>query len=193
VTLATKITLVRILLVPFFVTQVIYYVSEGREAHRFAALAIFIAAALTDALDGYIARRYNQHSELGVFMDPLADKILLLSGVIVLSFDNTPFFEQLPLWMTATIISREAILVLGIGVIYYFCGKVAIAPRLLSKIATVLQMAVIFWVLLQWRSDWLEWLCIATAVTTGVAGILYIFDGIKQLGASPSSAATPRE
>ena len=192
-TLATKITLLRILLVPFFVTQVIYYVSEGREVFRIAALGIFTLAVLTDALDGFVARRFNQRSELGAFLDPLADKILLVSSAILLSFDHTPFFERLPLWLVATIISRDMLLGIGIAVIYYFCGKVVITPIITSKVATVLQMAAVFWVLLQLNPEWLDVTCAAAAITTGIAGIQYLLEGMRQLGSSPSSAPTPRE
>lgn len=188
-TTANKITIVRILLVPFFVTQVIYYVAGGNEFYRVTALASFAVAAITDALDGYVARRYHQQSELGAFLDPLADKLLLLSAIILLSVNNEPFFERLPLWLTATVISRDVILFIGIGIIYYFCGRVEIAPRMISKAATVLQMAVVLWVLFQFDSRWLDAWAAAAAITTGVAGIQYVFDGVRQLSASPSSVA----
>src|SRR5213595_3108531 len=92
-TTANKITLVRILMIPAFVTMAIYYgesVKRGQplEWQRFAAIAIFIVAAVSDGLDGYVARRYNQRSSLGVILDPIADKGLLLSGIITLSISN---------------------------------------------------------------------------------------------------------
>ncbi len=192
-TLATKITLSRILLVPFFVTQVIYHVSDGREVFRIAALVIFCVAALTDALDGYVARRFNQRSELGAFLDPLADKILLVSAAVLLSFNHEPFLDRLPLWLTATVVSRDLLLGLGIALIYYFCGKVAIVPNLTSKLGTVLQMLAVCWVLLRLDDGWLDVICAAAAIATGIAGIQYLVEGIRQLGSSPSSAPTPRE
>src|ERR1700722_10447542 len=79
-TTANKITILRILLIPFFVTETIYYVRTGNEIHRLAAMLLFGATAASDGLDGYIARRYNQISELGRILDPLADKLLLVSG-----------------------------------------------------------------------------------------------------------------
>ncbi len=92
-TTANKITVVRILMIPAFVTMAIYYgesIKRGQplEWQRFAAIAIFLVAALSDGLDGYVARRYNQHSTLGVILDPVADKGLLLSGIIALSLTN---------------------------------------------------------------------------------------------------------
>src|SRR5580765_5244540 len=110
-TTANKITILRILLVPFFVMQVLYYADASgqaaREWYRIAALWTFGVAAISDALDGYIARRYNQRSELGAILDPLADKLLLVSGIVVLSFEHPPYQQYLatlPLWLAGTII-----------------------------------------------------------------------------------------
>src|SRR6185437_9386234 len=92
-TTANKITIVRILMIPVFVTLAIYYgesVQRGEplEWQRFAAIIVFLVAAVSDGLDGYVARRYNQRSSLGVILDPIADKGLLLSGIITLSISN---------------------------------------------------------------------------------------------------------
>src|SRR5487761_1955633 len=95
-TTANKITILRILLVPFFVVELIYYVRTGNEAHRLAAVPCFAVAAILDDVDGYIARRYNQISEPGKILDPLADKLLLVSGVVTLSFNHGPFLGQIP-------------------------------------------------------------------------------------------------
>src|SRR5438552_7584781 len=110
-TTANKITILRILLIPFFVVEAIYYVRTGNELHRLLAILSFAVAAICDGVDGYIARRYNQRSELGAILDPLADKLLLVSGIVVLSFD-WPYFDTFPLWLTVTIIGRD-ILILG--------------------------------------------------------------------------------
>src|SRR5438309_8901562 len=92
-TTANKITIVRILMIPAFVTMAIYYgesIKRGEplEWQRFTAILIFLVAAASDGLDGYIARRYNQKSALGVILDPIADKGLLLSAIITLSISN---------------------------------------------------------------------------------------------------------
>lgn len=192
-TTATKITIARILLVPYFATQVIYYVSEGTEFYRITALVAFLLASLSDALDGYIARRYNQHSQLGAILDPVADKLLLITALVLLSLDNSPYYDRLPLWLAATVISRELILILGCTVIYYFCGRVEITARFVSKAGTTLQIATVLWVLLKWPAQWVDYWAAATAVITGIAGIQYIYDGVRQLSASPASAPTPKE
>src|SRR6476661_5666100 len=102
-TTANKVTILRILLIPFFVVQVLYYMKTGNENYRLAAIVAFAVASICDGVDGYIARRYNQRSELGAILDPLADKLLLVSGVILFSL-NTPHFGTIPLWLTGTII-----------------------------------------------------------------------------------------
>jgi cardiolipin synthase (CMP-forming) len=193
-TTANKITILRILLIPFFVVEVLYYVETGNEVHRLLAILSFAVTAILDGVDGYIARRYNQKSELGAILDPLADKLLLVSGVVLLSFDNTPRLGQIPLWLTGTIIGRDLLLLIGIMVIRFTVGKVTVHPRLIGKIATVLQMAVILWILLRWDKDlgerWLKTWTAGAAVCTGVSGLLYIWDGVKQLGSHPASSPT---
>ena len=193
-TTANKITILRILLIPFFVVEVLYYVNTGNEVHRFVAILSFAIAAILDGVDGYIARHYNQKSELGAILDPLADKLLLVSGIVVLSFDHSPYLGQVPLWLTGTIIGRDLLLVIGIAVIRLTVGKVKVRPRVLGKIATVLQMIVVTWILLDWDRDlnvnWLKVWTIGAAMFTGMSGLLYVWDGVKQLGAHPASSAT---
>jgi CDP-diacylglycerol--glycerol-3-phosphate 3-phosphatidyltransferase len=189
-TTANKVTILRILLVPFFVVEVLYYVSTALEAHRLAALLCFAVAAICDGVDGYIARHYNQKSELGAILDPLADKLLLVSGVVVLSFDHAPYLERIPLWLTGTIIGRDVLLLLGLIVIQMTVGKVTVRPRLVGKLATVLQMASVLWVLLKWHSPVLFYLALGAALCTGFSGLLYVFDGMKQLGSHPTSSPT---
>jgi CDP-diacylglycerol--glycerol-3-phosphate 3-phosphatidyltransferase len=191
-TTANKITILRILLIPFFVVEVLYYVKDGHELHRLLAIVSFAVAAICDGVDGYIARRYNQRSELGAILDPLADKLLLVSAIVILSFDQRPHLESIPLWLTGTIIGRDILLLVGWFVIQITVGKVDVRPRFLGKAATVLQMIVVLWLLLQWPTPWLLFLSIAAAVFTGGSGFLYVLDGVRQLGAHPSSSATSK-
>src|SRR5258708_23560432 len=155
-TTANKVTIARILLIPFFVVEVLYYVNSGNQVHRILSLVSFGLAALFDGVDGYIARRYNQRSELGAVLDPLADKLLLVSAIVLLSFDHRPFLQPIPLWLTGTIIGRDMLLLVGLIVIHLMVGKVAVKPRVLGKIATVLQMVVVLWILLKWHGKWLS-------------------------------------
>jgi CDP-diacylglycerol--glycerol-3-phosphate 3-phosphatidyltransferase len=188
-TTANKVTIGRILLVLVFVLVLIYYAETGRELFRFFAVIAFSLAAAADGVDGYIARRYHQRSELGAVLDPLADKLLLVSAVILLSL-KSPYLVRLPEWLIIIILSRDALLILGLALLHYMADKIKVRPRIVGKVATVLQMASVIWVLLKWPTRELPWLTAAAGALTGISGLLYIFDGMRQLSAHPSSAAT---
>lgn len=193
-TTANKITILRILLIPFFVVEVLYYFKSGNEAHRLAAILSFAIAAICDGVDGYIARRYNQRSELGAILDPLADKLLLVSGIVVLSFEhplNHQYLVTLPMWLAGTIIGRDVVILAGMFVIQMTVGQVKVRPRIIGKVATVLQMVVVLWALLKWDSQWLRIWVFGAAICTGISGLLYVWDGSRQLSAHPASSPRP--
>src|SRR5213592_1741265 len=159
-TTANKITVARILMIPAFVTMAIYYgqsIQRGAplEWQRFTAIAIFLIAAVSDGLDGYIARRYKQRSALGAILDPIADKGLLLSGIITLSISNwsdiDPEYGRFPAWFPVLVITRDAVILVGAGVLHLLVGRVHVRPRWTGKVATVSQMIAIGWVMLQLR------------------------------------------
>src|SRR5436309_11350112 len=149
-TTANKITVVRILMIPVFVTMAIYYgqsIERGAplEWQRFTAILIFLVAAVSDGLDGYVARRYNQRSALGVILDPIADKGLLLSGIITLSISNwsqvDPEYGRFPTWFPVLVITRDVVILVGSAVLHILNGRVRVVPSWIGKVATVLQMA----------------------------------------------------
>lgn len=187
-TTANKITVLRILLIPFFIVQVLEYGRTGEEWHRLVALLTFAVAAILDGVDGYIARRYNQRSELGALLDPLADKMLLLSGIILLSRRDPGSFQKIPLWLASTVISRDVLLIIGLIVIHYTFGRIKVRPRLTGKVSTVLQMATVLWTMLQWEGTARDALAAGSAIFTAVSGLFYVMDGMRQLGDSPTSA-----
>jgi|ERR1700733_2687076 len=195
-TTANKVTIARILLIPFFVVELVYYVRTGNEIHRLLAILSFAITAILDGVDGYIARHYNQKSELGAILDPLADKLLLVSAIVTLSFNHGIFLGQIPLWFTGTIIGRDLLILIGMVVIYYTIGKVKVRPRILGKIATVLQMATVIWILLKWDfgngARGFFYIALTAAICTGISGLLYVFDGVKQLGSHPASSPTEK-
>jgi CDP-diacylglycerol--glycerol-3-phosphate 3-phosphatidyltransferase len=195
-TTANKITILRILLVPFFVVEILYYVQSGNELHRLLGLLAFAVAAILDGVDGYVARRYNQQSELGTLLDPAADKLLLVSAIVVLSFDHGQRLGHFPLWLTGLIIGRDLLLGLGAVTVRLVVGQLSVCPHLTGKIATVLQMAVVLWLLLRWdfafHGPWLKIMIIASGVLTGFSGLLYVFDGMQQLSSHPSSSPTKK-
>ena len=191
-TTANKITIVRILMIPAFVTMAIYYgesIKRGDplEWQRFTAIIIFILAAVSDGLDGYVARRYNQRSALGVYLDPIADKGLLLSGIITLSISNwsqsDPEYGSFPVWFPVLVISRDAVILVGTMILYLLNGKVHVKPNWTGKVATVLQMIAIGWVMLQFRFIPLLYVVAAAGVFTLISGIVYVADGVRQLQA----------
>jgi cardiolipin synthase len=198
-TTANKITLIRILMIPAFVLMAIYYgesikAGQPQEWQRFAAIAIFLLAAASDGLDGYIARRYNQKSALGVILDPIADKGLLLSGIITLSISNwsdvDPQYGRFPVWFPVLVISRDIVIVVGSAVLHLLVGKVRVQPNWTGKIATFLQMTAIAWVMLQLMFIPLLYIVAAAGFFTFISGIIYVMDGFRQLGAHGQSNAS---
>ena len=189
-TTANKVTILRILLIPFFVYQILAYRESGAELDRWLGLLAFALAAILDGVDGFIARRFHQKSELGAVLDPLADKLLLVSAIVLLSLEH-PHFQRIPRWLTFMTISRDLLLLLGALLIYITCGRAEVRPRWTGKVATVLQMATVLWMLLQFGSRMGVWLAAAATVLTGISGLQYLFDGARQLNASPRSAPTP--
>jgi cardiolipin synthase (CMP-forming) len=195
-TTANKVTIFRILLIPFFVVEVIYFRETGNEAHRWSAMLAFALAAVCDGVDGFIARHFNQRSELGAILDPLADKLLLVSGVVLFSLPPA-HLGTIPLWLTGTIIGRDLVILIGMAVIQMTVGKVTVRPRILGKIATVLQMLCVIWLLLKWDArfgePWFSLWTIGAAVCTGVSGLWYVFDGVAQLSDHPTSSPTEKQ
>jgi cardiolipin synthase (CMP-forming) len=189
-TTANKITVARILMIPAFVTMAIYYgesIERGEplEWQRFAAIVIFLIASVSDGLDGYVARHYKQRSRLGVILDPIADKGLLLSGIITLSISNwskiDPDYGRFPIWFPVLVITRDAVILVGAIVLYLLNGKVDVKPNWTGKIATVLQMIAIGWVMLQLRFIPLLLVVACAGLFTAVSGVVYVVDGIRQL------------
>src|SRR5438128_12350808 len=130
-TTANKITVARILMIPAFVTMAIYYgqsIQRGAplEWQRFTAISIFLIAAVSDGLDGYIARRYKQRSALGAILDPIADTGLLLSGTITLSISNwsevDPEYGRSPAWCPGPVITPDAVILVGAGLLHDVLG-----------------------------------------------------------------------
>lgn len=186
-TLATRVTLLRILGIPAFIVLVIYYLlglarGAPEPVYRWWAFGLFAAVAATDALDGYLARSRNEVSTLGRVLDPLADKALLLSGLILLTRpDLADLTPHIPVWFTALVISRDALLVGGYFLVRHLAGAVHVQPRWTGKLATVLQMATILWVLAQGPDRYFPALVGAAGAFTAAAGLHYVVDGRRQI------------
>lgn len=171
-----SLTILRILLIPVYVGLLVY--------ERFdAAMLVLLIAGITDALDGTIARAANQRTRLGAFLDPLADKLLLTSGFITLST-----IHLIPSWVTIVVVSRDAMLLLGTAVAQFTQSNIDIAPTLLGKSATFLQLAYVLLVIFlsSRRMDlsMLTPLLIAMVACTVYSGCYYLYRGYRSTGQS---------
>jgi len=170
---ANWLTVGRILLVPVFISLLAYY-TPGNEAYRIAAFWIFVVASLTDALDGFIARRWNQITRLGTIIDPLADKLLLISGLVAVCVSDS-FQMQPPFWIMVVIVSRELVIIFALIIVTVLGVKISFEPNLLGKATTVSQMATLASLLLKLPISPLLWYI--TAALTITSGIVYVIRG----------------
>lgn len=146
-TAANQLTILRMLLIPAFVILLLY-------EHRGWALTVFLIAGLTDLLDGVIARATGQNTTLGAWLDPMADKLLLVTMFIVLTLPGIGSANRLPVWFTVLVISRDVAIVLTVAVVNLAVGPRTFRPSIFGKIAT------------------------ATYVLTGVVALYYNYLGV---------------
>jgi CDP-diacylglycerol--glycerol-3-phosphate 3-phosphatidyltransferase len=174
---ANKISTFRILSVPFFIASLIYYSAE-RNYLKWVALAIFMLGVISDAVDGYIARKSKQQSKAGLVLDPLGDKLLLMSAFICLSLVRE-FPLKFPFWVTLIVISRDAIIMLGAVVIYMVKQRIDIYPTRWGKLTTTFQMLAVITVFLQLRMAVILWWL--AVFFTLISGADYVMRGFKTL------------
>lgn len=167
-TLATKITLGRVLLVPLFAISLAY--------HRHGwALFLFLLASLADAVDGHLARRRGEMTSLGALLDPIADKLLMVTAYVLLGV-----LGGVPAWLAVLVVSRDVLLCLGCMVLFMTSGFAAPAPSYLGKTTTALQMLAILAALAASAAGagggaWLAALFALTGALTAASGIHYLF------------------
>ncbi|RKY32293.1 MAG: CDP-diacylglycerol--glycerol-3-phosphate 3-phosphatidyltransferase [Candidatus Omnitrophota bacterium] len=181
---ANKISTFRILCVPFFIASLIYY-NPQREYLRLVALSIFILAVVSDAVDGYIARKAKQKSEAGLILDPLGDKLLLVSAFILI-YLKFPGGVRFPMWVILVVITRDVLILLGAVVIFMVKKDINIVPTLWGKLTTIFQMLTITVVLLYWKYAFIFWWL--AIFFTLVSGVDYIMRGFKMLYANNNSS-----
>ena len=187
ITLPTVVTLARIALIPVFAYLAVAYAgsitpTSSDESLRYLAVGIYVVAAASDGLDGYLARRLDQRSKLGAFLDPIADKGLLLTGLVTLSL--VPWGNQdwqIPLWFSALVILRDCIILGGIVILYKLNGRVPIAPVWTGKVCTVTQLIALGWVMLKLLPFSPLYPALIASVFTIWSGIDYIRMGMSQL------------
>ncbi|MDP7295200.1 MAG: CDP-alcohol phosphatidyltransferase family protein, partial [Vicinamibacterales bacterium] len=128
-TLANQLTLLRMLLIPAFVILTVYQYLGW-------ALATFVLAGVTDLLDGVIARWWKQRTTIGAWLDPAADKLLLLTTFVVLTLPDLGLTNRLPIWLTVVVISRDVGIVLTVAVVNLAIGPRTFEPSMYGKVAT---------------------------------------------------------
>jgi cardiolipin synthase len=191
-TIANQLTLLRMLLIPAFVILVLY-------SHHGWALLTLIAAGITDALDGLIARRAAQKTTLGAWLDPMADKLLLVTVFIVLTLPGLGFANRLPVWLTVLVISRDIAIVLSVAIVNFAIGRRTFHPSIWGKLATAVYIvtgvvALAFNYLN--RPSMVVTACVyASLVITIVSGVHYVRHGlqiINQQATLPASSGSTR-
>ncbi|HEV3272414.1 MAG TPA: CDP-alcohol phosphatidyltransferase family protein [Candidatus Methylacidiphilales bacterium] len=190
-TWATRITILRLVLIPVFVTFIITYTdSDPRdETWRYAAIGVFLLASISDAIDGYLARHWNQGSALGALLDPIADKLLLFAALVTLSLIPLGHLRPFPVWFPVIIISRDALLLGGYCILRHFQVPMEIRPHWTGKVSTVFTLAAIGAVLLKlWASVTLG-LCALGAGFALVCTVIYVRQGLALLKQSGHTSA----
>lgn len=167
------ITVLRVLLAPLFVVLLL------RDQY-ITALLVFTTAGISDGLDGFIARYYNQRTILGAYLDPIADKLLLMAAYITMAV-----LELVPEWLTIIVISRDVMILTGIAIFTVTKIDFEARPSIVSKFTTFTQIATIFTALLSTSfpivavvNTTLFWV---TAVITVVSGLHYVYKGMAIL------------
>lgn len=174
-TVPNQITLLRLGFLPFFLILILY-------EHYQYALAVLVFVALTDAVDGYLARTLHQKSALGAYLDPIADKLLLSSSFVVLAME-----KKIAWWLTVLVLSRDVLLLVVAGVILIVQGYRAFPPSLLGKATTFFEIALVFFVVFAaaYPNDRaaviIHYLGYTVAVFVTVSGFHYAFAVARRL------------
>ncbi|MFA5092967.1 MAG: CDP-alcohol phosphatidyltransferase family protein [Candidatus Omnitrophota bacterium] len=184
--IANKISTFRILSVPFFIACLLFYAPE-RNYLKTAALVIFILGVISDGLDGFIARKGKMQSKAGLILDPLGDKLLLMSAFIFLS-PMSKMDLSFPLWVSFIIISRDLIIIMGAVVIYMVKQTIDVYPTKWGKLTTIFQMLSVICILLQWKLATFIWW--PAVIFTIISGFDYVKRGFKILYATDNRRTT---
>lgn len=170
-TFPTVLTLVRLISTPVIVSAMI-------KQRWGVAFWLIVVSSLTDLFDGYIARTFNQKTLLGAMLDPLADKLLVLSVYFTLAFVQSPLFS-IPLWFVLLVLLKELILISGILFLYFKKDFLDIKPTLLGKITMVMQILFIIWL---FACYFFHWLPVKTYYTALGALLVLVLSSLCQYG-----------
>jgi len=180
--LADKVSSIRIILIPVFVSLLIY--SRYYPFLKIVAVVVFILAILSDFFDGLVARIKKEKSELGQIIDPLADKLLLLSAFVTLYLLHFNIY----LWLVLVVVSRDLIILLGFSILHFLKIEVTISPSVWGKLTTFFQMFVALWILL--GVPYYFFVSFLAVMFTVISGIDYFLRGAKALNAAINSSGS---
>jgi len=177
-----RITLARILLIPAFVVVTLRVGGRAESPYRYAALIVFLVMAVSDAVDGILARWRRERTILGRYLDPLADKFLLTTACVLISCDVWPE-PRFPNWVPVIVISRDVVIVVGSVLLFLINGTIRGEPTLLGKATTCLQMTS---VLVTMLGNCLPFALLAASwwaagIFTIASGLQYVYLGTKQV------------
>ena len=177
-TFANQLTLLRMFLIPAFIVLTI----EGELGW---ALAVFALAGVTDALDGVIARRSRQRTTLGAWLDPMADKLMLVSAFVVLTLPNLGLANRLPLWLTALVISRDVGIVITVAIVNLAIGRRTFRPTIFGKIATAVYIVTVSMAMLYnylgYHSPLVTFCIFLSLAITLISGFHYVWHASRLL------------
>jgi cardiolipin synthase len=176
-TTANQLTILRIVFVPVFIILLAYHEVGW-------ALGTFVAAGITDVLDGIIARRFGQKTSIGAVLDPLADKLLMTSSILILSLPQMEFMNVIPRWLMILIIFRDVFILLVSLIVVLMVGWRVFTPTPYGKATTVMQVLMVLAVLYSnWRHSAVSELQIMfymTGLMTALSGLHYLVRGLRQ-------------
>jgi cardiolipin synthase len=187
-TLANQLTLLRVIMIPAFVLLTVY-------GYLGAALAVFVMAGVTDALDGLIARLTSHPTSFGAWLDPMADKLLLVTTFVVLTLPQIDLTNHVPLWLTVLVISRDVVIVGVVAIVNLAVGPRTFRPSMLGKLATATFIAAnVVIMYFNWRMERspvveaMIWLALALTLASSAD---YFFRVRRLINAPPPAPATP--
>jgi len=177
--LPNRISVFRILLVPVYILLYFHYMKNYSgviNIYYYLVVGVLALAALSDALDGFIARVFNQKTTLGSVLDPLADKMLLTSCFIMLAV-----FDKISFKIMFVVVARDILLSMGWAVRYIFSSQVTVKPVIAGKVSTFLQLCTVFLVLVNYNARLTRPVTYSMVFFTVLSGIIYIYQGSKSL------------
>jgi cardiolipin synthase len=185
--LANCLTLFRILTIPIFLELLVYH-------FYWEALLVFAIGGFTDFFDGFVARRMNQQTALGAYLDPVADKLLVVTSFVMLGV-----IGGLPVWLTVLVVARDVLILVGFGLIYVLVEeRLEVRPSRIGKWSTTLQLLTLAVALLRLHNAELvderilDGFVLASALATVASGLQYLYRGFLWLQNRASSIAPPR-